>query len=278
MNVLVVDDDPTARESLALVLSSLCLDGIVQQADSAEAALAALEQGFLADLVVCDVRMPDTSGIELLDRLRQDPRYCDMPVMMITASPDQDVVRQAMQLRVQGFILKPATNDAVLRARTALVRFQTHLAEDPHRVCQRLSCTPRHYEGALEALLDKVARLNQSLVHWCNGESDAGASADLPASAVLVTVLAPCVSGARVLGLSLLLKHLQSLERLVLRDTPQHDERYNELRQILALQHQWLRSFRAAPAPLALQANHPASHPNPGTSRPALIRIPPVMR
>lgn len=276
MNVLVVDDDPTAREVLAQVLAPLCTHGHVHQASSAETALTALEQGFLADLLVCDVRMPDTSGIELLDRLRQDTRYCDLPVMMITASPDQDVVRQAMQLRVQGFILKPATNDAVLRARTALGRFHTQLAEDPHQVCKRLSCTPRQYEGALDALLGKLAQLNQLLVHWCAGDPVEGACADLPATAVLVTALAPCANGARSLGLTAILKHLQSFERLVLRDTPQHDARYSELRQILALQHQWLRSFRSGRQAQPSQAEHLAPQPHASASRPPLIRIPPV--
>ncbi|MFO1264252.1 MAG: response regulator [Rhodoferax sp.] len=278
MNVLVVDDDPTAREVLAQVLAPLCTHGHVHQASSAETALTALEQGFLADLLVCDVRMPDTSGIELLDRLRQDTRYCDLPVMMITASPDQDVVRQAMQLRVQGFILKPATNDAVLRARTALGRFHTQLAEDPHQVCKRLSCTPRQYEGALDALLEKLTRLNELLVHWCAGDTVEGTCADLPATAALVTALAPCANGARALGLTALLKHLQSLERLALRDTTQHDARYDELRQILALQHQWLRSYRAGRQAQPPLAERLTPQPHASASRPPLIRIPPVAR
>lgn len=278
MNILVVDDDATARTALVQVLSPLSRQGRTLEADSAEAALAALAQGFLADLVVCDVRMPDTSGIELLDRLRQDMRYHAMPVMMITASPDQEVVRQAMQLRVQGFILKPASTDALARARSAMGRFHAVLAEDAHQVCNRLACTARQYEGALQTVLDKLALLIEGLQAWQSADSPEPSTSDLPASAVLVTRLAPCLNGARVLGLALLHKDLQSLERLVRLDVEHQDARYAELAQTLALQRQWLASYlawRREPQPRPPVT--PAGRLDPAAPNP-LIRIPPVER
>lgn len=278
MNILVVDDDATARAALVQVLSPLGGQACAREADSAEAAMQALEAGFLADLVVCDVRMPDTSGIELLERLRQDMRYQGLPVMMITASPDQDVVRQAMQLRVQGFILKPASADALVRARTAMGRFHATLAEDAHQVCNRLACTARQYDGALEAVLDKLSVLVRDLQAWCAADAPAATNPDLPASAALVTRLAPCLNGARVLGLSLLLKSLQSLERLVRLNVEQHDARYTELTQMLALQRQWLSSYQVwrrnppPQPPSTVAARIDPAAPNP------FIRIPPVLR
>lgn len=276
MNILIVDDDASAREALAQVLEPLCADGATQQAESAGVALTTLAQGFLADLVVCDVRMPDTSGIELLDRLRQDIRYSALPVMMITASPDQTVVRQAMQLRVQGFILKPASADAALRARAALERFHAALLEDPHQVCKRLPCTLRQYESALDALLNKVGQLVQRMQHWSAGEVLVEASGSTLTSAALEPDLVPCVTGARLLGLPPLLKTLQSLERLVSQNVEPQDERAIALAQALALQRQWLTSYRGwrhgvvPHGPRAAPQRLDRAAPNP------LIRIPPV--
>lgn len=275
MNILIVDDDASAREALAQALIPLCASDAMRQADSADAALTALAEGFLADLVVCDVRMPNTNGIELLDVLRQDVRYSAMPVMMITASPDQTVVRQAMQLRVQGFILKPASADAERRARAALERFHTVLAEDAHQVCKRLPCTLRQYESALDNQLNKVALLIRRLQRWSAGETLEGAPPGASASVVLEQDLAPCVIGARLLGLPPLLKTLQSLERLVRQDFDADDDRYTALAQALALQRQWLSSYRGwhhhatAQEQRAATPSVAAGTPNP------LIRIPP---
>ena len=264
MNFLIIDDDAVAREALAIALAPLSAGDAPRLADSANAGLDALEGGYLADLVVCDVRMPDTSGIELLDRLRQDLRFSAMPIMMITASPEQAVVRQAMQLRVQGFILKPASADAVVRVRTALERFHTVLAQDLHAVCKRLQCTPKHYWSALNALLDKVDRL----LPWCAGDR---AADDAP-----TPDLAPCLNGVRLLGLDFLLKTLQCLERLMRKDTDAGDVRYREVGQELALQLQWLRSYRAwhHDDPLPATAALPA--PCDAKSASTFIRIPPV--
>ena len=172
----------------------------------------------------------------------------------------------------QGFILKPATNDAVLRARTAPGPIPTPIWPRTHTRLQ----TPVVYAASVrrcpDALLGKLAQLNQLLVHWC-GDPVEGACADLPAT-VLVTALAPCANGACSLGLTAILKHLQSFERLVLRDTPQHDARFSELRQILALQHQWLRSFRSDRQAQLSQAEHPAPQPHASAFAPPLIRIP----
>lgn len=264
MNILIIDDDAVAREALALALAPLSAGDAPHLSDSARDALDALEGGYLADLVVCDVRMPDTSGIDLLELLRQDLRYSPLPIMMITASPEQAVVRQAMQLRVQGFILKPASADAAVRARTALERFHTTLAEDLHAVCKRLHCSPKQYWSAVNALLGNVGQLQQA----CTGKRVAQAG---PSPEVVT-----CLNGARVLGLRPLLKTLQSLERLVRRDTDDTDTRYRDIGQELALQLQWLHSYRKwRQGDAVLVGPAPNSAGESRTANP-LIRIPPV--
>lgn len=80
MRILVVDDHRNTRESLALALSLLDLD--VDTAASGLAALAALA-GHPADWLVCDVRMPGMTGIELAARARQSEPH--MRILLMTA-------------------------------------------------------------------------------------------------------------------------------------------------------------------------------------------------
>ncbi|MEI8191388.1 MAG: HD domain-containing phosphohydrolase, partial [candidate division NC10 bacterium] len=73
------------------------------------------------DTVVCDVRMPGTSGLELLQTLRRTDRTRDLPVIMLTGVEDRDVRRQALDLGATDLLNKPADQDELIaRIRSAL--------------------------------------------------------------------------------------------------------------------------------------------------------------
>jgi CheY-like chemotaxis protein len=81
--VLVVDDEPDVRLIARLVLQA---DGYeVREVSSAEGALLELEAGGAPDVMLLDVRMPGIGGWELLRRLRGEPGWADVPVVVFTA-------------------------------------------------------------------------------------------------------------------------------------------------------------------------------------------------
>jgi CheY-like chemotaxis protein len=82
--VMVVEDDADMREAFGELLAS---DGHrAQLAPSGEEALAALE--FEApDLILLDMVMPEMNGEEFLQRLRANPKWADIPVVVTTAAP-----------------------------------------------------------------------------------------------------------------------------------------------------------------------------------------------
>ena len=81
--VLVVDDDP---DIVAYVTSFLEDEGYrVDSAPRASAALAAVER-FDPHAVLLDVLLPGRSGLDLLVRLRRDPRWKDLPVVVVTGN------------------------------------------------------------------------------------------------------------------------------------------------------------------------------------------------
>ena len=115
----VVDDDESARESLAFLLESA--DFQVVTYDSAPAFLTALPKA-KPGCVITDVRMPEMSGQELVARLAAlDAR---MPVIMITGHGDIPMAVEAMRSGVVDFIEKPFSEgrilDALKRALNAL--------------------------------------------------------------------------------------------------------------------------------------------------------------
>ena len=87
MTVLLVEDDPAAREGLELALRRLGYG--VRCVVTGEAALDGLS-GAAADVVVLDVMLPGLDGLEVCRRLR---RRSEVPVIMLTArSGDLDIV------------------------------------------------------------------------------------------------------------------------------------------------------------------------------------------
>jgi DNA-binding NtrC family response regulator len=100
--VLIVDDDPTVRASLAEALSGEGIEVIV--AEDGVRALAAFAAADPA-LVICDVRMPEMDGLTLLHELRA--RTQDVAVILMTAYDDMDTVVTAMRAGAVEFLVKP---------------------------------------------------------------------------------------------------------------------------------------------------------------------------
>src|SRR5207253_4740885 len=104
--ILVVDDERLVRWSLRQKCEEWGYH--VLEADAAEPALK-LAQNESPDLVLLDVRLPDLSGLEVLEQLRRngDARA----VIMITADPQLDDVKTALKLGAYDFVGKPLDFD-----------------------------------------------------------------------------------------------------------------------------------------------------------------------
>ena len=100
--VLVVDDEESVREVLKTFLNERGY--VVAEAASGPLAIASMDS-FRPDIVLLDIRMPGMDGIEVLQRLKE--RRKDIPVLMVTATDDEDIARQAIRLGASDYITKP---------------------------------------------------------------------------------------------------------------------------------------------------------------------------
>ena len=84
-NVLIVDDSAFARSFIIRALDICGLENAeYKEAENGEEALKILESGNI-DLIFTDLNMPDMTGEGLLKKIKSDPSYIDLPVVVITS-------------------------------------------------------------------------------------------------------------------------------------------------------------------------------------------------
>jgi two-component system response regulator FixJ len=159
--VHIVDDDEAVRQSLAFLLSTAGTPvRVYDSATSFLEALPSLQRGCL----ITDVRMPDMTGIELLQRLQS--KSVGLPVIVITGHGDIPLAVQAMKSGAIDFIEKPFAEDAILRAVRAAeerVKSKGHQSEDQAAVAARLASLSERERQVLDGLI--AGRANKTIAH-----------------------------------------------------------------------------------------------------------------
>ncbi|MEH1868313.1 MAG: response regulator [Nostoc sp.] len=116
--ILIVDDIPTNLDVISEALSN---EGYkVAIATSGERALQQIERR-PPDLILLDVMMPGIDGFETCQRLKANPKTCDIPVMFMTALADVDNKVKGLKLGAVDYVTKPFQEEEVL------ARVKTHL-------------------------------------------------------------------------------------------------------------------------------------------------------
>lgn len=111
MKALVIDDSRTMRRIISGILTPLGFD-TVEAADGQEA-LEALEGGLAVDLACIDWNMPNLDGLGFVTAVRQDGRWRDVTLMMVTTESEHDQIVRALAAGAHEYLIKPFTPDAI---------------------------------------------------------------------------------------------------------------------------------------------------------------------
>ena len=129
VRILVVDDDDQLRAYLRRLLARS--EYQVEEAATAEEAIERVRSG-PPDLVLLDLQLPDKSGLEVLEFIRQEPATRLLPVVMLTgaASPAEKI--RAQSEGVTDFLAKPFSPEELLPRVRALVMLKQFADEHEH--------------------------------------------------------------------------------------------------------------------------------------------------
>lgn len=111
--ILIVDDSDTVRNQVGRALKEAGF-GVVQASDGVEGLREAQEGDFA--LILLDVSMPRMGGMELLDRLRQEDKTRDVPVLVLTTEMQELMIQRAKRAGAAGWIIKPVKMQLLVEA------------------------------------------------------------------------------------------------------------------------------------------------------------------
>jgi signal transduction histidine kinase len=123
--ILIVDDEPTARETLHAML-----DGENYQIELAKDGFQALKmlETLVVDLILLDVMMPGMDGFEVCRRIRSTPKLAEVPIIILTALDDRASLMRGIESGADDFLNKPVDRRelaARVRTITRLNRYNT---------------------------------------------------------------------------------------------------------------------------------------------------------
>ena len=111
--ICVVDDEPEIRAELGSWLEDYGYK-VISSSGGDEALQTIAER--LPALVVLDIIMPQMDGLEILARLKADPRTSSIPVIMLTAKKESATIIKAQGLRAADYFMKPFVTDELLKS------------------------------------------------------------------------------------------------------------------------------------------------------------------
>ncbi|WP_020588028.1 response regulator [Desulfobacter curvatus] len=112
LSILIVDDMKSMRLTIRKMLQNLNIGSKLRFAENGKEGLEVLNEGTF-DLAVIDWNMPVMNGIAMLENIRKNPELRDLPVIMVTAEAERDIVSEVAESEIDGYLLKPLTLEAL---------------------------------------------------------------------------------------------------------------------------------------------------------------------
>ncbi len=120
-NILIVDDDVTMTGLLETLLK---MEGHTTTVVNDSTKAIQVADSVNPDLITLDLMMPKLSGFELCEQLQQDPKFVQIPILIVSAKHDPESKERAIRAGAKAYVTKPFHIDELLQRIQALTRAQ----------------------------------------------------------------------------------------------------------------------------------------------------------
>lgn len=114
--VIIVDDNEVVREVITNVVKKLGFTSVIE-VENGEEAWSEIQKAVTEEknlrLLISDIDMPTMNGLQLLDKVRKQGQTNHLPVILLTAHAEREVIIQAVYEGVSGYIIKPFDMETV---------------------------------------------------------------------------------------------------------------------------------------------------------------------
>lgn len=121
LKILTVDDSRTIRMIVKKAFRPFDCE-IFEAENGAEGMTIATSRKL--DLIILDITMPVMTGIEMLEKLKQDASLKDVPIIMLTAESGKENVMQIIQMGVSNYIVKPFKGEQLIERARKVIELQ----------------------------------------------------------------------------------------------------------------------------------------------------------
>lgn len=146
MNIMLAEDSGTMRGVIRTMLNRLGEQNVPEASNGREA----WEQmhGEQFDLLLTDWNIPQMSGLELLQKVRQDSRMTDLPVIMLTSRNSKEDIVSALRQGINGYIIKPCKPSQLKAKIYSVMAASRKEADSPLRLAQQVVANSRKRRSA----------------------------------------------------------------------------------------------------------------------------------
>jgi phosphoserine phosphatase RsbU/P len=271
MSILIVEDNSVNAKLLEANLRNHGYEPIV--AGTGQEALDCLSARQDIQLVITDIMMPEMDGLELLHRMKTQPAWQAIPVMLATALADVETVRVAARLGCRHYLVKPIKAAQLLEKVQEALDQQRPVLRDQVQMQIASGLDLDAYQamaGAFRALVhEQIAQVGQPL--------EAGTAAELPPALLELSEGAALLGAERLLNLleRIRLQHAQEQDPTPLADMTVLLRELQLVHEALILPH----ASAAAPSPHTTRPLTPSvvdaagigGEPNQRSQRPKIL-------
>lgn len=117
--ILIIDDDKTMTDLLKALLS---MEGHTPTAVNDSTKAIEIAGSVDPDLITLDLMMPGLTGYELCELLHQDPKFANIPIIIVSARDDADSRQRALRAGAKDYVVKPFDADELIQKIKQLAR------------------------------------------------------------------------------------------------------------------------------------------------------------
>lgn len=208
LHILAIDDDPMLLKSITKALTDLGYH--VTTATNGAEGLEYLNSGKQVDLILSDVMMPQMNGPQFLTAARSDPRFADIPIVMMSSNDQYEIVFDCLSKGADDYMIKPLPKQVLqnIYANVWLKRKQNAAAQKiQHQIVEASVITAKienmkksfsenvhtpvkdaigtlrriiQSGGVTPTAVDEVKNIINKLVHLNDGETQIGPKPQIP--------------------------------------------------------------------------------------------------